>query len=43
MLTSDFVMGFICMGLVGLLYLLSEFIKIFRELITILREELNDD
>ena len=43
MLTADFIMGFMCMGLVVLLYLLSEFIKVFRDMVSILREIFNDE
>ena len=41
-LSTDFVLGFSCLGLAVLLYLLYEFIGLFRELLMILRELLEE-
>lgn len=41
-LSIDFVLGFSCLGLVVLLYLLKEFIGLFRELLMILGELLEE-
>lgn len=38
----DFVLGFSCLGIVVLLYLAYEFIGLFRELLMILRELLEE-
>ena len=37
-----FGLGFLCCGLLGLLYLLSQFLQIMRELLEMLRDELKD-
>lgn len=41
-LSIDFVLGFSCLGLVVLLYLAYEFIGLFRELLMILGELLEE-
>lgn len=38
----DFLLGFSCCCMVILLYLLYEFIQLFRELVSILRESLEE-
>lgn len=38
----DFVLGFSCLGIIVLLYLAYEFIELFRELLMILRELLEE-
>ena len=44
MLTSlEWFIGFSCFGLVALLYLLYQFIEVFREFVSVLKEFLNDD
>ncbi len=39
----DFLIGFSCCGIVAALYLLYEFIELFREFLSILREILEDE
>ena len=41
--SADFVMGFMCCGLLGLLYLLYQLIQILRELLMVLKDELQDE
>lgn len=43
MLTFDFLIGFGCCGLLIGLFLLYRLIEIFRELVSILKEELKDE
>lgn len=38
----DFLIGFSCCSMVILLYLLNEFIKVFQEWVSILRETLEE-
>ncbi len=40
--SSDFIVGFMCCGLVVLLYLLYELIELLREFVLILRESLEE-
>lgn len=41
-MTASFLVGFSCCSMVILLYLLYEFIQLFRELLSILRESLEE-
>lgn len=41
-MTASFLVGFSCCSIVILLYLLYEFIQLFRELLSILRESLEE-
>lgn len=44
MLTSfDWLIGFTCCGIIGLLYLLYQLIEVLREYISILKEILEDE
>lgn len=41
-LSIDFVLGFSCLGLAVLLYLLYELVQVARELVSMLRESLEE-
>lgn len=39
----EWYMGFSCFGLVALLYLLYQFIEVFREFVSVLKEFIEDE
>lgn len=39
----EWYMGFSCFGLIALLYLLYQFIEVFREFVSVLKESIEDE
>ncbi len=41
-MTASFIAGFSCCGMVALLYILYQFVQVFKELVEVLRESLQE-